>query len=294
MSLIYWLIALIKYLFLKLKNHIKKTYYSRKPLAPPKQFRNNKKPDWVIKELIKLKALMPNAGCRLIAHTFNRRFSDRKKMTVSKTYVSCTLKNHQYEIKIVKRKLKHKRPRALKLNKIWAMDLTFLRTKDDTQSTVLGIIEHQSRLSISLTELKTKSSINILKVLISAIELFDKPESIRTDNEIVFTSRLVKFAFWLLGIKHQKSDKGCPWQNGKIERFFGTFKSKLRCLPIDYETSITKLLIEYRCWYNHLRPHDYLDGQTPSEVFSQKSKSLKQPRLFQFWDGALVGYYYPP
>ncbi|MCP3673497.1 MAG: transposase [Gammaproteobacteria bacterium] len=73
-------------------------------------------------------------------------------------------------------------------------------------------------------------------------------------------------------IKHQKSDKGCPWLNGRIERFFGTFKSKLKLLPENVSFDIQRLLIEYRCWYNHLRPHDYLDGSTPAEVFTRTEK----------------------
>lgn len=33
-----------------------------------------KKPDWVPKELIRMKALMPHSGCRTLADSFNRRF----------------------------------------------------------------------------------------------------------------------------------------------------------------------------------------------------------------------------
>ena len=39
---------------------------SRRVVAPPK-------PTWVRDEVIRLKALMPEAGCRTIAHHFNRR-----------------------------------------------------------------------------------------------------------------------------------------------------------------------------------------------------------------------------
>ncbi|MFT5520007.1 MAG: putative transposase [Enterobacterales bacterium] len=174
------------------------------------------------------------------------------------------------------------------------MDLTFLTSKVNDQTPILGIIEHQSRLSISLTQLKTKSTINILRALFDAIELFGNPESIRTDNESMFTSCLFRTSCWLLGIRHQKSDKGCPWQNGRIERFFGSFKSKLKLLPENIDFDIQRLLIEYRCWYNHLRPHDYLDGSTPAEVFTRRKKSTTKQRLMIFWKGNLAGDYYPP
>jgi hypothetical protein len=40
------------------------------------------KPEWVRKEIIRLKALIPHAGCRTIADSFNRRFAASRRMTV--------------------------------------------------------------------------------------------------------------------------------------------------------------------------------------------------------------------
>jgi hypothetical protein len=57
----------------------------RRPHAQPK-------PEWVRREIIRLKALMPNAGCRMITHCFNRRFAKRRCMTVGKTYVADTIR----------------------------------------------------------------------------------------------------------------------------------------------------------------------------------------------------------
>jgi len=48
------------------------------------------KPHWVKQEVLHLKALLPQAGCRTIAHHFNRRWAARRQMTVSKTYVAGT------------------------------------------------------------------------------------------------------------------------------------------------------------------------------------------------------------
>ena len=44
------------------------------------------KPNWVKREIIRIKAHMPKAGCRLIADVFNRSFAV-KEMTVGKTFV---------------------------------------------------------------------------------------------------------------------------------------------------------------------------------------------------------------
>jgi len=65
-------------------------------------------------------------------------------------------------------------------------------------------------------------------------------------------------------------------------------------LPENTGFDIPRLLTEYRCWYNHLRPHDYLDGSTPAEVFTQTEKPATKHRLITFWKGTLVGDYYSP
>jgi len=43
----------------------------------------------------------------------------------------------------------------------------------------------------------------------------------------VVNSRAFGSVLLLAGIRQQRSDPGCPWQNGRIKRLFGTFKRKL-------------------------------------------------------------------
>jgi transposase InsO family protein len=33
---------------------------------------------------------------------------------------------------------------------------------------------------------------------------------------------------WLLGNRQQRIEPGCPWQNGRVERFIGTVKRELK------------------------------------------------------------------
>jgi hypothetical protein len=64
-------------------------------IALPRRVFTQPKPTWVKHEVVRLKALMPQAGCRTIAHLFNRRWTPRRGMTVSKTYVADTCRKHQ-------------------------------------------------------------------------------------------------------------------------------------------------------------------------------------------------------
>lgn len=74
-------------------------------------------------------------------------------------------------------------------------------------------------------------------------------------------------ALWLLNIKHQCVDKGCPWQNGRIERFFGTLKNKLNHWEVDFFEQLNNALVPFWFWYNHVRPHQHLQGRIPAEVW---------------------------
>jgi transposase InsO family protein len=107
-----------------------------------------------------------------------------------------------------------------------------------------------------------------------------------------------------LGIQHQLTDPGCPWQNGRIERLFGTLKEKLdqRIYSprpqagegLGVREQLNCDLNTFRNWYNHVRPHQNLDGRTPAEAWSGINPYVtptKQEQWFEAWDGLLTGYH---
>lgn len=51
--------------------------------------RSRRKPDWALKELTRLKAHMPDAGCRTLADTFNRLFAHRQILVCKSTPIGC-------------------------------------------------------------------------------------------------------------------------------------------------------------------------------------------------------------
>lgn len=255
------------------------------------------KPDWIKKEIIQLKALMRTEGCRKISNAFNRQYKSTDNITVGKTYVANVIRDHQYQIQVISKKLKHLPPKKIPKQLIWGVDLTF---KTDTQKqthAILGVVEHYSRNNLTLAALKDKATTTLLRHLLVAIETYGKPEMIRTDNEVIFTSRLFTLTLWLLGIKHQRTDIHSPWQNGRIERFFGTLKQKLNRLSVDSLEELNQDLGIFRFWYNKVRTHNNLNGRTPEEVwldidiYKQPSKDIY---YFNEWDGLLSGFYHPP
>lgn len=192
-------------------------------------------------------------------------------MTVSKTYVADLCRRRQYliyETRETRRKLKHRVPRPMRRNRVWGCDLLVKTDSAGQPHLALVILDHASRACLQLRRLSDKSSWTVLQGLAQAVKRYGRPQFIRTDNEAVFVSRVFRFGLWLLGIHHQRIDPGCPWQNGRVERFIGTVKRELSQEPLTDDKDLEDKLTSIRTWYNHERPHDHLRGRAPAEVWA--------------------------
>lgn len=260
--------------------------------------RTQAKPAWVVREIVRLKALMPDAGCRSLALVFNRRFAchadARRRMTVGKSFVADTLRKHRYEIEIARRRIKHRVPQKMPRNLVWGLDMTGKRDAAGATHAILGFVDHGSRGLLTLAALPDKCSWTLLGHLFLAVGRYGRPRAVRTDNEACFTSRMFRVVLALAGIRHQRSDPGCPWQNGRIERLFGTLKRKLDRLEVVGFDALNNALGEFQFFYDHIRPHQNLAGSTPMEAWAAVNPfatPVKRECWFEAWDGLLQGYY---
>ena len=256
--------------------------------------RGQRKPAWVARELIRIKAWSPELGCRVITDVFNREFACSRRMSVGKTYVANVLRDQRLEIVRLRRTLKHRVPPSMPTHRIWALDLTGKAELSGRQRIILGLIDHGSRAALRIVALADKSSLSILRELIAAFRRFGLPRVLRVDNEACLTSRTLRAALVLLGIRLQTIEPCCPWQNGRIERLFGTLKAKLDRVVIAGRDDLAAKLIEFRAWYNHARPHQHLGGRTPAEAWDGRTKATGTPLRFRAWEGRLTGWYFPP
>ena len=157
------------------------------------------------------------------------------------------------------------------------------------------MLDHGTRSLLCLRELRQRTTIGVLRVLLDLIETFGAPRFVRTDNEKLLASPLLTLVLRTLGIRHQRIDPFCPWQNGRIERLFGTLKQRLRLwwaragAPNDPQCDLDT----FRTWYNHARPHQSLEGLTPAMAWAGVTKIRKRPRFFHAWDGVLTGFVVP-
>lgn len=73
-----------------------------------------------------------------------------------------------------------------------------------------------------------------------------------------------------LGIVHRYTRPYRPQTNGKVERFWRTLEEDLLYeTTFSTETELKDELLNYLVYYNHHRPHQGLDGQTPA-AFNEK------------------------
>lgn len=177
-------------------------------------FRFTRKPDWVVEEIIRLKAFLPAAGVRTIALTFNR--LHRTRESVSKSYVAGVVRQRQYAIAVLGRDIRGRLPRAMPLNAVWGLDLYGKQTDVDSGkvSPILGIVDHGSRFAVMLCAIRNMNFYTLAGHLLIAIGRCGKPVAIRTDNAPQLTSKRFRGFLRLLGIRHQRTDVGSPWQNG--------------------------------------------------------------------------------
>lgn len=192
-------------------------------------------------------AAAPTVTCRTVEKLFNRIYAFSRKMTVSKSYVHYTVRQHRYEIEVLRRALKHRPPRPVPVNHAWAMDMTGKQDAFGNIHSMVGIVDHGSRKLLALEVLKVRNAWTLLGHLFLSIGKYGKPKAIRTDNDAVFRSRVFRIVMRLAAIRHQFTAPGCPWMNGRIERLFGTLKGKLDQIRINGGEALVHLLPEF--WF---------------------------------------------
>ena len=255
--------------------------------------RSRAKPAWVKHEVLRLAALTGD-GCRSIEKLFNRLHAVRDNMTVGKSFVHYTIRDHRYEIEVLRRDIKRKPPRLVSRNHTWAIDMTGKGDLAGEVHSILGIVDHGSRKLLTLEVLEGRNSWSFLGHLFIAIGRYGAPRAIRSDNDAVFKSQVFRLGCKLAGIRQQFSVPGCPWMNGRIERLFGTLKQKLDRIEIGTREALVYLLGDFSIWYNAVRPHQNMAGLTPDEAWQGANPYANAPKSvhwFEAWDGLLKGYY---
>jgi len=131
-------------------------------------------------------------------------------------------------------------------------------------------IDDKTRLITSFGVFKRATAENTIVLLKAGIAEYGKPKSIMTDHgsqyyanrpECKQENTQFRIALDALGIKHYLARVNRPQTNGKVERFFLTYKT-------EYATGSFSNIKDFMKHYNEDRPHMSLNYKTPKEVWN--------------------------
>ena len=245
-----------------------------------------RKPEWVRLAVLALARELPRAGYRTLAYCFNLRHiglldGHGQAVSVSKSFVSALLREQRYAA--VQASQRAYVARCEPIQTTWGMDLTGLPLVDGNSTAVFGIIDHGSRVVLSLSPVVKRSSLILLGKLLIAMGSFGLPKSVRSDNEAVFKSWMFRGVLRILRVRQQLTELASPWQNGRIERFWRTLKFELQTtvrqsfaqgiavqtrMKFASVAAMGCLLDAFKDGYNGHRPHQSLKGATPAAVWN--------------------------
>lgn len=155
---------------------------------------------------------------------------------------------------------------------------------------IFAVIEYRSRAVLMLAVLARKCARAIVRMLARAIATAGAPKLVVTDNQGMFRSAVFGRLLREAGIRHGRIEPFSPWQNGRIERFFGTLKRLLNDRRIASLEALQRELNVFLYWYNCVRPHQSLEGRTPFEAWALAGAGARRATWFRAWDGLLTGY----
>lgn len=109
---------------------------------------------------------------------------------------------------------------------------------------------------------------------------FGLPKRIRTDNGVPFATntlaRLSRLSAWWvrLGVLPELIEPGKPQQNGRHERMHRTLKAETTRPPAGSLPAQQRKFNCFRQEFNHERPHEALDQQTPGSIYTPSSREM--------------------
>ena len=152
-------------------------------------------------------------------------------------------------------------------NQAWAVDITYIKM-GRSHMYLTAIIDWHSRYIVGWRLSETLGAAPVLEALKEAAGRHGQPGIVNSDQGSQFTSD--EYVSCLSGLKiRQSMDGRARWvDNVVIERWFRSLKCE--CVYVkdfDSPRALRAGLREYIQFYNDMRPHQGLSGQTPAAVY---------------------------
>ena len=153
-------------------------------------------------------------------------------------------------------------------NDLWHTDWTI---DPFTEKKLSAYIDDRTRLIVSYGLFDRATAYNSIALLKSGIAEYGKPKAVMTDygaqfyanrEDAIRQNTQFRITLNILGIKHYLARINRPQTNGKIERWFGTYKE-------EYIKGSFSGIKDFVKWYNEERIHMSLGYKTPLEMWKE-------------------------
>ena len=153
-------------------------------------------------------------------------------------------------------------------NQVWSTDITYVPMPHGFMYLV-AVIDWFSRYVLSWRLSNTLDSLFCLETLSQALTQ-GKPEIFNSDQGVQFTALSFTSVLEQAGIQISMDGRGRALDNIFIERFWRSLKYEdIYLYGYDTVPTLQQGLTRYFQLYNHERPHQSLDYQTPAVVYSR-------------------------
>jgi len=160
-------------------------------------------------------------------------------------------------------------------NFTWSIDFMEDKLMNGRKFRTLNIIDDFNREALNIIIGYSFSSTKVVESIQQVIEWRGHPQSIRSDNGTEFTAKAFESFCNKFGIRHMRSQRGKPMQNGYIERFNRTYREDVLDMNI-FENihQVRELTDKFTEDYNNNHPHKSLANMTPIEFLNHHSKKI--------------------
>jgi transposase InsO family protein len=176
------------------------------------------------------------------------------------------------------------RVKADKPNKLWTVDFKgWWWTPLKERCEPLTVRDEYSKMILVIEAPERGDTPHVKAIFKRLFRKYGLPEYIRSDNGPPFANvlnlwGLTKLSVWWmsLGIKLDRDDPGCPYQNGGHERMH---RDMMKELENKINGDITKHNKEFEKWrkvFNTIRPHEALGMRTPNEVYKRSERRYEE------------------
>ena len=168
---------------------------------------------------------------------------------------------------------------ASESNDVWCIDFKGWWKSGGEKCEPLTVRDKLSRKILCVQLMTSKTSEAVRAVMTRLFKTYGLPKAIHSDNGAPFaaangTLNLTNLSAWwiTLGIMPDRSLKGCPGQNGSLERMHADIAREIEGKDTGGIKTTQAFIDEWVKDYNSVRPNEAIGMKTPDEVYTPSKR----------------------